>query len=133
MILRPHVVHYVAATGNSFILIHDNAKRHTTGLVENMLEIETMQCVKYPACSSELNPIQYVSDTFGRRTAAKAMPRLTARDSEIAFLEEWISISKVAMSTSLHPWKASVKLPSSSRIPHTILHPLQITLYNFHI
>ncbi|GFV77216.1 hypothetical protein TNCV_444461 [Trichonephila clavipes] len=39
-IMRPHIVTYAAAIGDSFILIQDNVKPHTAHLMENCLEVE---------------------------------------------------------------------------------------------
>ncbi|XP_035222808.1 uncharacterized protein LOC118195583, partial [Stegodyphus dumicola] len=44
-ILRPHIIPYPAAIGNSFLLIQDNARSCTARLVENFLEAETIQCM----------------------------------------------------------------------------------------
>lgn len=88
-ILRPHVVPYAAAIGDSFLLMHDNARPHTARLVENFLEAETIQRMEWPACSPDLNPIEHVWDTLGRRVAARPRPPFTVQDLEIALLQEW--------------------------------------------
>ncbi|GFV77536.1 transposable element Tcb2 transposase [Trichonephila clavipes] len=41
-ILRPHVIPYVGAIGDSFVFQDDNARPHRVPLVENMLEAETI-------------------------------------------------------------------------------------------
>ncbi|GFX55762.1 transposable element Tcb2 transposase [Trichonephila clavipes] len=56
-ILRPHVIPYAGAIGDSFVFQDDNARRHRALLVENMLEAETIQRMEWPACSPYLNPI----------------------------------------------------------------------------
>ncbi|GFV02251.1 transposable element Tcb2 transposase [Trichonephila clavipes] len=70
----------------------DNSRPHRARLVENMLEAETIQCMEWPACSPDLNPIEHVWDMLGRRIAARPRPPATVRDLEIALLEEWNSI-----------------------------------------
>ncbi|GFW75588.1 transposable element Tcb2 transposase [Trichonephila clavipes] len=42
-ILRPHVILYAGAIGDSFVFQDDNARPHRARLVENMLEAETIQ------------------------------------------------------------------------------------------
>ncbi|GFU72209.1 transposable element Tcb2 transposase [Trichonephila clavipes] len=42
-ILRPHVIPYAGAIGDSFVSQDDNARPHRVPLVENMLEAETIQ------------------------------------------------------------------------------------------
>ncbi|GFX72131.1 transposable element Tcb2 transposase [Trichonephila clavipes] len=87
-ILRPHVIHYAGAIGDSFVFQDDNARPHRSRLVENMLEAETIQRMEWPACFPDLNPIEHVWDMLGRRPR----PPATVRDLEIALLEEWNSI-----------------------------------------
>ncbi|GFY32654.1 transposable element Tcb2 transposase [Trichonephila clavipes] len=91
-ILRPHVIPYAGAIGDSFVFQDDNARPHRARLVENMLEAETIQRMEWPACSPDLNPWEYVWDMLGRRIAARPRPPATVRDMEIALHEEWNSI-----------------------------------------
>ncbi|GFW28331.1 transposable element Tcb2 transposase [Trichonephila clavipes] len=91
-ILRPHVIPYAGAIGDSFAFQDDNARPHRARLVENMLEAETIQRMELPACSPDLNPIEHVWDMLRRRIAARPRPPATVRDLEIALLEEWNSI-----------------------------------------
>ncbi|GFW58392.1 succinate--hydroxymethylglutarate CoA-transferase [Trichonephila clavipes] len=91
-ILRPHVIPYGGAIGDSFVFQDDNARPHRARLVENMLEAETIQRMEWQACSPDLNPIEHVWDILGRRIAARPRPPATVRDLEIALLEEWNSI-----------------------------------------
>ncbi|GFV24617.1 transposable element Tcb1 transposase [Trichonephila clavipes] len=91
-ILRPHVIPYAGAIGNSFVFQDDNARPHRARLVENMLEAETIQRMEFPACSPDLNPIEHVWDMLRRRIAARPRPPATVQDLEIALLEEWNSI-----------------------------------------
>ncbi|GFV58463.1 transposable element Tc1 transposase [Trichonephila clavipes] len=89
MILRPHVIPYNGDIGDSFVFRDDNARPHRARLVENMLEAETIHCMEWPACSSDLNPIEHVWDMLRRRIAERPSPPATVRDLEIALLEEW--------------------------------------------
>ncbi|GFV53485.1 transposable element Tcb2 transposase [Trichonephila clavipes] len=59
-ILRPHVIPYAEAIGDSFVFQDDNSRPHRDRLVENMLEAETIQRMEWPACSTDLNPIEHV-------------------------------------------------------------------------
>ncbi|GFU52500.1 transposable element Tcb1 transposase [Trichonephila clavipes] len=91
-ILRPHVIPYAGAFGDSFVFQDDNARPHRSRLVENMLEAETIQRMESPACSPGLNPIEHVWDMLGRRIAARPRPPAIVQDLEIALLEEWNGI-----------------------------------------
>ncbi|GFV30791.1 transposable element Tcb2 transposase [Trichonephila clavipes] len=92
-ILRPHVIPYAGAIGDSFVFQDDNARPHRARLVENMLEAETIQCMEWPVCSPDLNPIKHVWDMLGRCIAARPRPPATVRDLEVALLEKWNSIT----------------------------------------
>ncbi|GFU82557.1 transposable element Tcb2 transposase [Trichonephila clavipes] len=59
-ILRPHVIPYAGAIGDSFVFQDYNARPHTARLEEIMLEAETIQRVEWPSCSLDLNPIEHV-------------------------------------------------------------------------
>ncbi|GFV91720.1 transposable element Tcb2 transposase [Trichonephila clavipes] len=84
--LRPHVIPYAGAIGDSFVFQDDNTRPHRARLVENMLEAETIQRMEWPAYSPDLNPIEHVWDRLGRRIAARPRPSATVRDLEIALL-----------------------------------------------
>ncbi|GFU59689.1 transposable element Tcb2 transposase [Trichonephila clavipes] len=91
-ILRPHVIPYAGAIGDTFVFQDANARPHRARLVEYMLEAETIKRMECPVCSPDLNPIEHVWDMLGRRIAARPRPSAIVRDLEIALLEEWNSI-----------------------------------------
>ncbi|GFX88622.1 transposable element Tcb2 transposase [Trichonephila clavipes] len=76
-ILRPIVVPYAPAIGDDFILMDDNSRPHRTNLVEDSLFEEGIVRMEWPACSPDMNPIEHVWDTLGRRVAGRQPPPQT--------------------------------------------------------
>ncbi|GFW73724.1 transposable element Tcb2 transposase [Trichonephila clavipes] len=65
-IVRPIVVPYVAAIGNGFILMDDKCRPRRANLVEDFLFEEGIVRMEWPACSPDMNPIEYVWEALGR-------------------------------------------------------------------
>jgi transposase len=91
-ILRPIVMPYAVAVGDSFLFMDDNARPHRARLVDSMLQEEGIERMEWPACSPDLNPIEHAWDALGRRIAARPTPPLTHRELETALIEEWRGI-----------------------------------------
>ncbi|GFS49153.1 transposable element Tcb2 transposase [Trichonephila clavipes] len=73
-ILRPIVVPYAAAIGDDFILMDDNSRPHRDNLVEDSLFEEGIVRMEWPACSSDMNPIEHVWNALERRVAGHQLP-----------------------------------------------------------
>lgn len=58
-----------------------------------MLEMETVQHMEHPACSPDLNVIEYICATFKQHIAIRPMSYLIAWHIETAHLEESSKIS----------------------------------------
>ncbi|GFU08507.1 DDE_3 domain-containing protein [Trichonephila clavipes] len=82
-ILRPHAVPYAKAIGDSFFLMLNNSRLHTTRHGENFLEVETIQYMVWPAYPPDVNTIENVRDTLGRHVIARPRPPVTVQDLEI--------------------------------------------------
>ncbi|GFW50161.1 transposable element Tcb2 transposase [Trichonephila clavipes] len=118
-ILRPYVIPYAVAIGDSFVFQDDNARPHRARLVENMLEAETIQRMEWPACSPDLNPIEHVWDMLGQRIAARPRPPATVRDLEIALLEEWNSIPQSQIDNLIASMANSKNIPVAPQPPYS--------------
>ncbi|GFU51760.1 transposable element Tcb1 transposase [Trichonephila clavipes] len=79
-ILRPIVVSYAAAIGDDFILMDDNCRPHRANLVEDFLFEEGIIQMEWPACSPDMNPIEYVWDALGRRVAGRNHPHKLSKN-----------------------------------------------------
>ncbi|GFW45282.1 transposable element Tcb2 transposase [Trichonephila clavipes] len=65
----------------------DNARPHRTLAVEELLESEDITRMDWPAYSPDLNPIEHVWDTLGRRIAARLHHLENTQQLEL--IEEW--------------------------------------------
>ena len=88
-ILRPFVVPYAGAIGDSFLFIDDNARSHWAGLVDDILEVEGIERMQWSACSPDINPIEHVRDALGMHIADRPAPPTTVPELHIALMEEW--------------------------------------------
>ncbi|GFS85069.1 transposable element Tcb1 transposase [Trichonephila clavipes] len=98
-ILRPIVVPYAARIGNDFILIDDNCRPHRANLVEDFFFEEGIVRMEWPTCSPDMNPIQHVWDSLGRRVVGRQPPPQTLQELERALLEEWDRIPQLVINS----------------------------------
>lgn len=59
-ILLPHMHLFRGAVGPDFLFTDDNAPHHHRVAVEEILEIEDIQCLDWPETSQGLNPIEHM-------------------------------------------------------------------------
>ncbi|GFU88757.1 transposable element Tcb2 transposase [Trichonephila clavipes] len=98
-ILRPIVVPYAAAIGDDFILMDDYCRPHRANLVEDFFFEEGIVRMEWPTCSPDMNPIEYVWDSLGRRVAGRQPPPQTLQELERALLEEWDKIPQLVINS----------------------------------
>ena len=65
------------AVDPDFVLMDDNAGLHRAPMVDDFMETEHIACMDWPNCSSDLNPIEHIWDTLGRRVASRDHPPIS--------------------------------------------------------
>ncbi|GFV89839.1 transposable element Tcb2 transposase [Trichonephila clavipes] len=65
-----------------------NASCRGTVAAEQLLESEDIERMDWPARSADLNPIEHVWDSLGRRLAARTLPPVTIRELRLALQDE---------------------------------------------
>lgn len=88
-ILEPHVIPYAPFVGQEFLLMHDNARPHVAGVVQNYLQEVEISTLPWPARSPDLNPIEHLWDNMGRRVRALLPPPGNLNDLSLRLTEIW--------------------------------------------
>ena len=57
---RPTVWPYSGAVGLEFLLLHENAQPHVARVCQQILEDKDIDTIDWPACCSDLNPIEHL-------------------------------------------------------------------------
>ncbi|GFV45170.1 transposable element Tcb1 transposase [Trichonephila clavipes] len=102
-IWRDRGIPYAAAIEDDFILMDDNCRPHRANLVEDFLFEEGIVRMEWPACSTDMNPIEHVWGALGRRIADRQPPPQTLQEMERALLEEWDRISQLVINSLIDP------------------------------
>ncbi|GFT01021.1 transposable element Tcb2 transposase [Trichonephila clavipes] len=98
-ILLPYVRLFRGAMGLQFLFMDDNAPCHRTVAAEQLLEIEDIERMDWPARSPDLNPIEHVWDFLGRRLASRTLPPVTIRELRLALQDEWAAMPQQLIDT----------------------------------
>ncbi|GFX28244.1 transposable element Tcb1 transposase [Trichonephila clavipes] len=92
VILEQHVHLFWGVMGAEFLFMDDNARRHRANIVDEILQSENITRMDWSAYSPDLNPIEHVWDTLGRRIAARQPHSSCLPELRRALLDEWCNI-----------------------------------------
>ena len=96
-VLENHVLTIAEIIGQSFILMHDGAPAHSAMDTREFLEAAGIQVMVWPACSPDLNCIEYLRDFLSRRIQNRPQQPRTLQELTEALLEEWRIIPQNAI------------------------------------
>ncbi|GFU99755.1 transposable element Tcb2 transposase [Trichonephila clavipes] len=89
-VLLPHVRLFRGAISPDFIFMDYNDRPHRTLAVEELLESEDITRMDWPAYSPDLNPIEHLWDTLGRRITARLHHPENTQQLKQVLIEEWV-------------------------------------------
>ncbi|GFW18918.1 transposable element Tcb1 transposase [Trichonephila clavipes] len=92
VIPEQHVRLFRGAMGAEFLFMDDNAHPHRANIVDECLQSEDITRMDWPVYSPDLNPIEHVWDTLGRRIAAHQPPPTCLPELWRALFAEWCNI-----------------------------------------
>ncbi|GFW74831.1 transposable element Tcb1 transposase [Trichonephila clavipes] len=117
VILELHVRLFRGAMGAEFLFMGDNARPHRAHIIEECLQLEDITRMDWPAYSPDLNPIEHVWDTLGRRIAARQPPCTCLPELRRALLDEWCNIPQYQIDNSILriPRRCKACIASSGR------------------
>lgn len=98
-ILDPIVRPFLAAMGNTSILMQDNARCHTANVVRAYFSEETIDVMDWPARSPDLNPIEHVWDMIYRRISHRDNPPRNVQELANAVVEVWNNLPQQQIQT----------------------------------
>ena len=90
-VLAPRVVPHFDnhALTDRPMFMDDNARPHSSRIVQHFLQHEAVQTISWPAMSSDMNPIEHVWDFSGRKINQRNQKCQNIDELRTAILQEW--------------------------------------------
>ncbi|GFS67806.1 transposable element Tcb1 transposase [Trichonephila clavipes] len=92
VILEQHVRFFRGAMGAEFLFMDDNTRPHRANIVDTGLQSEDIIRMDWLAYSPDLNPIEHVWDTLGRRISVFQPAPTCLLELRKTLLDEWCNI-----------------------------------------
>lgn len=93
-VIQQYVVPFARRVGDNFLFMQDNARCHTARVVLQYLEDVSINRLVSPPRSPDLNPIEHLWDTIGRRLRLRPDCPSSLAELRLAVVEEWNGISQ---------------------------------------
>lgn len=80
--------------GENFIFQQDNAPIHNASCVREWFEVSGIQCLSWPSCSPDLNPIENLWGIMARKIYTNGKQYSNVADLKRAITETWLEINE---------------------------------------
>lgn len=117
LILRPHVVPFMAAHQDLHMFQHDGARPHSARVTREFLDDEEVQVLNWVPYSPDFNPIEHLWDELGRRVARRE-PH-TRRELIRMLQEEWEAIPQATIQRLIRSMRSRCAECVAARGGHT--------------
>lgn len=96
-IIQDHVMPFAPFIGDTFLLMHDNARPHIARTVSDYLNEINMQIVEWPPRSPDLNPIEHLWDVLKKLIRRHVPAPISLQQLERVVLLEWENIPQTTI------------------------------------
>lgn len=107
LIQSAELCHLLDPPHRPWLLLHDNDKKFTSGLVREFLHNSGITCIEFPPYSPDLNPIENLWATLARAVEQYQCPTMESLQDAVS--EEWKKLNRNAMRTLAHSMPSRCK------------------------
>lgn len=93
-ILAEYVLPFAPYIGENFLLMQDNVKPHAAHVVTEYLDHVGIRVMEWPARSPDLNPVEHLWNTLGRRIKALHPPLANIHELGQRLIEIWNDLNQ---------------------------------------
>ena len=125
-VIRPRVLPYAGAIGDTFILKGRQRSPPSRSIVNDFLEEQGITRMQWPAVSLDPNPIEHLWDTLGRNVTDRLTPDSTLDDLLGILQDEWIRIPQNSVNTLINSMQQRCFLPGGGGARALVLRSLSM-------